>query len=161
MPFFFFFFVQLFQTHMDVFLLSSSMSNRSDIGCLTTAFSVLFTSSMNRIVHHIILFDFLKKINIRFDRIDQKMFVVTKQRNSRVIDQCNHFTNIEFFLSTIMAAQLTSKRASLLTDKRIDNHAQSYPPLDYSFHNAEKLEGRIIRCVGFFPPPTEFNHLCE
>ena len=97
MPFFFFFFVQLFQTHMDVFLLSSSMSNRSDIGCLTTAFFVLFTSSMNRIVHHIILFDFLKKINIRFDRIDQKMFVVTKQRNSRVIDQCNHFTNIEFF----------------------------------------------------------------
>ena len=43
-----------------------------------------------------------------------------------------------------MAAPSTSKRASLLTEKRIDNHAQSYPPLDYSFHNAEKFEGRII-----------------
>lgn len=32
-----------------------------------------------------------------------------------------------------------------MVEKRIDNHTQSYPPLDYSFHNAEKLEGRMIR----------------
>jgi hypothetical protein len=40
-------------------------------------------------------------------------------------------------------ASLSSKRTPALIDKRIDNHTQSFPPLDYSFHNAQKLEGKI------------------
>jgi len=43
-----------------------------------------------------------------------------------------------------MSSSLNSKRTPALIQKRIDNQAQSYPPLDYSFHNAQKLEGRII-----------------
>jgi hypothetical protein len=44
-----------------------------------------------------------------------------------------------------MASSLSLKRNMPLVQKRIDNYTQSYPPLDYSFHNAQKLEGRIIR----------------
>jgi hypothetical protein len=43
-----------------------------------------------------------------------------------------------------MASSLNSKRTPALIQKRIDNHAQSFPPLDYSFHNAQRLEGRLI-----------------
>ncbi|CAF0947927.1 unnamed protein product [Rotaria sordida] len=37
-------------------------------------------------------------------------------------------------------ASLTVKRTTPTIQKRIDNHAQSLPTLDYSFHNAQKLE---------------------
>jgi len=42
-----------------------------------------------------------------------------------------------------MASSLSLKKTPALVQKRIDNHAKSCPPLDYSFHNAEKLEGRF------------------
>jgi len=42
-----------------------------------------------------------------------------------------------------MASSMSLKRNTPSVQKRIDNHTQSYPPLDYSFHNAQKLEGRI------------------
>lgn len=41
-----------------------------------------------------------------------------------------------------MASSFSNKRTPALIQKRIDNHTQSFPPLDYSFHNAQKLEGR-------------------
>ncbi|CAF1087929.1 unnamed protein product [Rotaria sp. Silwood1] len=40
-------------------------------------------------------------------------------------------------------ASLTVKRTTPTIQKRIDNHAQSFPPLDYSFHNAQKLEDAV------------------
>ncbi len=49
-----------------------------------------------------------------------------------------------YFSQGQMASVLNIKRTAALTGKRIDNYAQSFPPLDYSFHNAQKLEGRMI-----------------
>jgi hypothetical protein len=43
-----------------------------------------------------------------------------------------------------MASTMSSKRATIVPEKRIDNHTQSYPTLDYSFHNAQSLEGRML-----------------
>ncbi|CAF2038248.1 unnamed protein product [Rotaria magnacalcarata] len=42
-----------------------------------------------------------------------------------------------------MTSSLGLKRNALVVEKRIDNHTQSYPPLDYSFHNAQKLEDAV------------------
>jgi hypothetical protein len=47
-----------------------------------------------------------------------------------------------------MASTVSVKRTGPFVQKRIDNQTQSYPPLDYSFHNAQKLEGRMMF---FFP----------
>ena len=44
----------------------------------------------------------------------------------------------------IMTSSLSMKRTTPATQKRVDNHTQSYPPLDYSFHNAQKLEGEVV-----------------
>ena len=43
-----------------------------------------------------------------------------------------------------MASIVSVKRNTPFVQKRIDNHTQSYPPLDYSFHDAQQLEGRIM-----------------
>ena len=43
-----------------------------------------------------------------------------------------------------MASTMGTKRPTEAAQgqKRVDHHTQSFPPLDYSFHNAEKLEGK-------------------
>lgn len=43
-----------------------------------------------------------------------------------------------------MASTMGTKRLTEAAQgqKRVDHHTQSYPPLDFSFHNAEKLEGK-------------------
>ncbi len=40
-----------------------------------------------------------------------------------------------------MTSALNSKHSVPIVQKRIDNRAQLYPPLDYSFHNAQRIEG--------------------
>ncbi|CAF0951409.1 unnamed protein product [Adineta ricciae] len=39
---------------------------------------------------------------------------------------------------------MSSKKVISSSEKRIDNHAQSCPPLDYSFHNAQQLEDAVV-----------------
>jgi hypothetical protein len=41
----------------------------------------------------------------------------------------------------IYSNMTSSKHSIPIVQKRIDNYTQLYPPLDYSFHNAEKIEG--------------------
>jgi hypothetical protein len=40
-----------------------------------------------------------------------------------------------------MTSSLGSKQSIPIVQKRIDNRAELYPLLDYSFHNAQKIEG--------------------
>jgi hypothetical protein len=40
-----------------------------------------------------------------------------------------------------MISSLSIKRSTPIVQKRIDNYTQLFPPLDYSFHNAQKIEG--------------------
>ena len=53
-----------------------------------------------------------------------------------------------------MAAPLAVSKNVPPVAKRIDNYAQLLPPLDYSFHNAQTLEGKIARSFAFFPSRT-------
>lgn len=48
-----------------------------------------------------------------------------------------------------MTSSLSVKRTAPAIQKRVDNHTQSFPPLDYSFHNAQKLEGEVISSILF------------
>ena len=43
-----------------------------------------------------------------------------------------------------MTSVRNNKRLLPVVEKRVDNRAELYPPLDFSFHNAQKLEGEII-----------------
>ncbi|CAF0826712.1 unnamed protein product [Adineta steineri] len=43
-----------------------------------------------------------------------------------------------------MSTPMGTKRAMASVQKRIDNQTQIYPPLDYSFHNAQQLEDAVV-----------------
>jgi hypothetical protein len=40
-----------------------------------------------------------------------------------------------------MTSALRIKHSVPIVQKRIDDSTEFYPPLDYSFHNAQKIEG--------------------
>ena len=46
-----------------------------------------------------------------------------------------------------MASSMAIKKSTIPAQgqKRVDHHTQSYSPLDFSFHNAEKLEGKSTK----------------
>ncbi len=40
-----------------------------------------------------------------------------------------------------MISSLNNKHSLPIVQKRIDDHTELYPTLDYSFHNAQTIEG--------------------
>lgn len=62
-------------------------------------------------------------------------YVIAKQL--LLVDKCQKHS----FIHSNMTSTLSSKHSIPIVQKRIDNYTHLYPPLDYSFHNAQRIEG--------------------